>query len=123
MLRALSLGTLLSILFAPAIIPARSLTEANSALRATVEGDRLLLANDAIEATWSIHNGSLRWQSVKNQFTGATLQLDASAFELTPKEGAVAHSFDLKIVTGPVIEELAADPTSPRAAAQKKGRQ
>src|ERR1700730_11023502 len=49
-------------------------------------GDSLTLSNQAISATWSVRGGSLRWHSLTNHFTGATLSLDGSVFELVPKE-------------------------------------
>ncbi len=98
---------------------------AASAVRATAEGERLTLSNDDISAIWSIRGGSLRWQNLTNQFTGATLALDSNAFELTPKEGPVLPSSALRIVSGPVIEEIQIKTleNSPRAADRVPGRQ
>ena len=67
------------------------------------EGDSITLANDDISATWSVRGGSLRWQSLVNHFTEATLPLGGSVFELVPREGSVLRSADLKIVAAPVI--------------------
>ncbi len=44
-------------------------------------------------------------------------------FELVPREGPVLRSSDLKIVAGPVIEEIATSANSPRAADHLPGRQ
>ncbi|MGC1453283.1 MAG: enterotoxin [Candidatus Sulfotelmatobacter sp.] len=87
------------------------------------EGDSITLSNDAISATWSVRGGSLRCQSLVNRFTGATLPLEGSAFELVPREGPVLRSSDLKIVTTPVIEEAPVSSGSPKAADQLPGRQ
>jgi hypothetical protein len=66
----------------------------------------------------------LRWHSLANHFTGATLSLDGSVFELVPKEGAVLHSSDLKIVSAPILRNLPGSPyqaqgNSPRVDAPK----
>jgi len=80
------------------------------------------LSNHAISATWSVRGGSLRWQSLTNHFTGATLPLDGSVFELVPKEGPVLRSSDLKMLTAPVLREISASPDSPAASSQAAGR-
>jgi hypothetical protein len=72
--------------------------------------DQLTLSNQAISATWSVRGGALRWHSLTNHFTGATLSLDGSVFELVPKEGAVLRSFDLKIVSPPILRNLPGSP-------------
>ena len=33
------------------------------------DSDSLTLSNDAISATWTMHGGSLRWQTLTNHFT------------------------------------------------------
>ncbi len=77
------------------------------------EAGTVTLSNRAISATWSNRGGSLRWQSLTNHFTGATLPLDGSVFELVPKEGPVLRSSDLKMVAAPVLREISASPDSP----------
>jgi hypothetical protein len=81
------------------------------------------LSNHAISATWSVRGGSLRWQSLTNHFTGATLSLDGSVFELVPKEGPVLRSSDLKLVGTPVAREISDSraPSSSRAADRLAG--
>jgi hypothetical protein len=79
---------------------------------ASTEGlhDTISLSNDAISAAWSIRGGSLRWQSLTNHFTGATLSPDGSVFELLQKEGPVLRSADFKIVGTPVLRNLPGSP-------------
>src|ERR1700730_11372598 len=86
-------------------------------------GDRITLSNDAISATWSVRAGSLRWQSLTNHFTGASLSLDGSVFELVPKEGPVLRSSDFKMVGTPVLRVVPALPNSPRAGDRLPGRE
>ena len=75
---------------------------------AVTSSDIVTLSNQAISATWSIRGGSLRWQNLTNHFTGATLPLDGSVFELVPKEGPVLRSSDFKLSSPPVLRDLPA---------------
>jgi len=77
---------------------------------AASQSDTITLSNKAISATWSIQGGSLRWQSLTSHFTGTTLSLHGSVFELVPKEGPVLRSSDFKIVGTPVLREISALP-------------
>lgn len=72
---------------------------------------------------WSVRDGGLRWRSFKNGFTKATLTSDAPVFELLPKEGSILSSAGLKMLAPPVVEELASQPNSSKAAARIPGRQ
>ena len=103
----------------PSIAPA----QAHSASRAKAESDTLTLSGDAIAASWTVRNGSLRWRSLSNRFTGATLPFDNSAFELVPQEGPVLRSSDLKITSTPVVEDIPSLASSSRAADHLPGRQ
>src|SRR5215469_2982104 len=91
--------------------------------RGVRDGDRLTLSNNAISATWSVSGGVLRWQSLTNRFTGATLQTDGSPFELIPKEGPVLRSQDFKITGDPTIDAISTHPNSSRAAEHLPGQQ
>jgi hypothetical protein len=86
-------------------------------------GGTITLSSHAISATWSVQGGSLHWKSLTNQFTGATLSLGGSVFELVPKEGPVLRSSDLKMVGAPVLGEISASsdsgPTSSSRAADR----
>jgi hypothetical protein len=93
------------------------------AVRAAVDEDRLSLSNEAISAIWSIRGGSLRWQSLTNQFTDVTLHFEGAAFALSPKEGPALPSSGLRIVAGPLIEEPSMPANSPRAVNHLPGRQ
>ena len=83
--------------------------------------DILTLSNDAISATWSMHDGRLRWQGITNKFTGAKLPLDGSVFALVPKEGPVLHSTDFKVVGTPVRREIPPNPAASKGAEQLPG--
>ena len=82
--------------------------QASPAEPAATSSDSITLSNQAISATWSIRGGSLRWQTLTNHFTGVTLPLDDSVFELVPKEGPVLRSSDFKLAAAPVLREIPA---------------
>ena len=92
-------------------------------VRAERQGDVLSLSNDVISATWSVRDGTLRWQSLTNRLTGIKLPIDGSPFELIPKEGAVLRSQDFKLIADPSIEDVPATANSSRSADRLSGRQ
>ena len=93
------------------------------AVQAARAGDVLTVSNESISASWSVRGGELRWQSLANHFTGVTLPLDGSPFQLVPKEGPVLRSSDFKIVGEPAIENIPDAPASAKAADHVPGRQ
>jgi hypothetical protein len=97
------------------VLASRAPGQASPAKQAKPERGSIALSNTAISATWSIRDGSLRWRSLTNRFTGATLSLDGSVFELLPKEGPVLRSSDCKIVAEPVLRDVPPSPASSKA--------
>jgi len=95
----------------------------SSAVKAMRNGETLTLSNDAVAATWSARGGVLSLQSLTNRFTGSTLLLNSSVFELVPKEGPLLRSADFKITGQPVIEDVADTPDSSRAGDYLPGKQ
>ncbi len=85
--------------------------------------DTVTLSNLALSATWSIQDGALRWQSLRNFLTGETLSFSSSVFDLVPKEGPVLHSYDFKLTGTPVLEVIPAELTSSKAADHLAGQQ
>jgi hypothetical protein len=114
-------------LFFPCIFFLTFLAPALAALPGTVQaahqGDGIALGNDAIAATWSIRDGFLKSQSLTNHFTGTTLPLAGSVFELVPKEGPLLRSSDFKMAAQPVIEDAPTSRDSSTAADHLPGRQ
>ena len=94
-----------------------------SPVRAERQGDVLSLSNDVISAAWSVRDGTLRWQSLTNRFTGKILPINGSPFELVPKEGGVLRSQDLKLIAAPSLEDVPTTTNSSRAADHLSGRQ
>jgi len=54
------------------------------------QGDKLTLANESISATWSVRDGTVRWQSLINRLTSSTVMFQHRGFE-HPCAGA-SHS-------------------------------
>jgi len=97
------------------VIHSSGSSQNSASAQAVQEAGTVTLSNHAISATWSVRGGSLRWQSLTNHFTGATLPLDGAVFELVPKEGPVLRSSDLKMVAAPVLQEISPSTDSSQA--------
>jgi len=96
----------------PLILQSSGSSQTSTSAQVRQEAGTIALSNHAISATWSVRGGSLRWQSLTNHFTGATLPLGGSVFELVPKEGPVLRSSDFKMVAAPALREISASPDS-----------
>ena len=96
----------------PLILQSSGSSQTSTSVQVRQEAGTIALSNHAISATWSVRGGSLRWQSLTNHFTGATLPLGGSVFELVPKEGPVLRSSDFKMVAAPALREISASPDS-----------
>lgn len=92
-------------------------------VQASRQGDHLILSNEILTATLSVHDGVLQWQSLTNLHTRTSVAFDRSPFAFVPKEGQVLHAADFKIVGDPAIEEIPPTPNSSRAADHVPGRQ
>jgi len=86
------------------------------------QGDKLTLANDSISATWSVRDGTVRWENLTNHLTSSTVTFGGTLFKLLPKEGPVLSSSDFKLVGPPVMEEIAVQANSSKAADRLSGR-
>ena len=87
-----------------------------------IDGESLILSNDSITATWTIHQG-LRWRSLTNRFTQANLDGFGDVFELVPREGGVVRSSEMHIIDTPVTEPIPAVPKASKAAEGLPGQQ
>ncbi len=97
--------------------------QSSTAMPSAPASDSLILSNDAISATWSVHDGSLRWQSLTNRFTGARLSLGGSVFQLMSKEGPILLSANCKIVATPILRNVPPSPSSAKAADRLPGKE
>jgi len=94
-----------------------------STVQAFHQGDRLILSNEMISAAWTVRAGSLHWLRLTNNFTGTSLPIDGSVFELVPAEGMPLRSSDLKIVSGPLLQDISPTVNSTKAADHLPGKQ
>jgi hypothetical protein len=76
--------------------------------RSGSHGDELSLSNDAIAATWSVANGTLRALRLADLRDGSHLEIAPYVFSLMLGNGSALTSDHLRIVRGPVAEPLAA---------------
>lgn len=114
-----TLSSLITFLFVVLALP---YARAQANPRTLQKGDSLYIENNEISATVSVNAGVLRLQSVTNKSTGTSLVL-GEAFELIPKEGPVVRASDLKITSGPVIEDAPLSTASSKAADRIPGKQ
>src|SRR5215471_1054639 len=104
------------------VIVAHACSYAQLSKPAALDSDTITLSDVSIAATWSIKDGMLRWQSLRNFLTGESLTFTSSAFDLVPKEGPVLHSYDFKIVGTPALEVIPAALSSSKGADRLPGR-
>ena len=91
-------------------------TPAAEAVRASVEGDRLVLDNGAIRAEWSAGSAGPRLLRIEDRRNGRTLTSSRGAFALRLDGGELLDASDLR-ATGPAtVEELSELPAGPAAA-------
>ena len=83
----------------------------------------LTLGNDAISATWTVTDGSLRAVRVVDTLGGRTLDLPPDAFTLEFADGAGLGSAAFRVEGVPRMERLAGTPRAARFAERLGGRQ
>ncbi len=83
----------------------------------------LSLGNDALSASWTVTNGSLRAVRLVDKLGGRTLTLPPDAFALVFEDGTVLGSAALAVAGAPSVEPLTANPLAARLAERHGGRQ
>jgi len=92
--------------------------------RASMQGDEIILGNDAIECKWSVAEGRLRPVSVTDKHSATTLSLrESECFQLLLANGRMLKASDLTIAPGPQMEALRPDRNALRLAPRYGGRQ
>lgn len=91
--------------------------------RLTRQSDALTLANDSVEATWSVAGGTLRAVRFRDKLLGSSLTLPADVFVLTLREGASIGASSLRLRGAPRFERLAPNPRASRRSEQLAGQQ
>jgi hypothetical protein len=90
--------------------------------RAKIEGSVLSLSNQMLEAQWSVRGGKLEGLRVVVRGTGAEMVLPHDPFLLVLKDRTSLRASDMKMIEGPRIQALRADPSASRAAEHFAGR-
>src|SRR2546425_8429410 len=87
------------------------------------DGADLSLGNDALAATWTVTDGSLRAVSVVDKLGGRTLSLPPDAFALAFPDGSGLGSAAFRVQGAPRVERLTGTPSAARRAERLGGRQ
>ena len=90
-------------------------TSSGGEATATMQGDKLRLANSAIEAEWQFQASGLVTTSLTDHFTNRTIplrsgSLQSNVFAVTLQDGSVLKSSEMQVVVAPHLTKLAADP-------------
>jgi hypothetical protein len=86
------------------------------AAKAKVQGSVLSLSNQMLEAQWSVREGKLEGVKVVVRGTGAEMILPHDPFLLILKDQSLLRASNMKMIEGPRVQALLADPGAPRAA-------
>jgi len=109
--RTIELGAGLAVL--GGCVPRRGIRESASPFgaldaRLRADGSELELSNDAIAASWSVANGTLRALHVRDERAGRDLTVAPAVFALALADGSTLTSDRMRIVRGPLAEPLSA---------------
>ncbi|MBM4027011.1 MAG: enterotoxin [Planctomycetes bacterium] len=96
---------------------------APGAAKASISGNRIMLANNALECTWFMENGHLRLSVFTNKEKRVPSTPDSECFRLLLVDGQTLKASDLKNVSVPEIDNLQADPKARRLSARVAGKQ
>jgi hypothetical protein len=86
------------------------------AAKAEVQGPVLSLTNRMLDAQWSVREGKLTGSKFMVRGTGAKMALPSDPFLLILKDGTSLRASDMKMIEGPRVRPLRADPEASRAA-------
>lgn len=87
------------------------------------DGDEFAIANDALEATWSVAGGSLRAIRFRDKLGRRDLTLPADVFSVTLRDGTAIGASSLRVLGAPRVERLTANPSASRFAERLGGQQ
>jgi hypothetical protein len=88
----------------------------------TRSAEEISLGNETIGASWSTSGGVLRAREVMDRASGSRLDVSEAAFAIVLADGSRLDATQMRIVGSPVIETLAANARSARAAGRVAGR-
>jgi hypothetical protein len=95
-------------------VPAREAT-------AAIQGDKLRLSNNVIEAEWRFQENGLVATTLTDHFADRTISLASSAFVITLQDGTVLKSSEMQVIAPPRLRKLAPDPNASQLAARFGG--
>jgi len=86
--------------------------------------DKHILQNKLISCAWSVSEGQLKLQNIRNKLTKKTIQMqDTQCFSFITEGGQVIKASDMKVVSGPKLNKLRPNSKSCRLAEQYGGTQ
>ena len=97
--------------------PAASASQAS----ASIQRDKLRLANNAIEAEWQFNPNGFAATTLTDHFTHRTLSPQSNAFAITLQDGSALKSSEMQVTVPPRLVNLAPDPSSSQLAARFAG--
>jgi hypothetical protein len=96
---------------------------APGAAQAVVQDGHILLYNNALECKWFVADGRLRPIHVTNKQGSPVAPKESECFQLLLANGQIVKASDCKVVRGPDVDDLRADPKAQRLAARDGGKQ
>lgn len=88
---------------------------------AAIQGDKLRLSNNVIEAEWRFQENGLVATTLTDHFADRTISLASSAFVIALQDGTVLKSSEMQIIAPPRLRKLAPDPNASQLAARFAG--
>jgi hypothetical protein len=88
---------------------------------ASVQGDKLRLSNNAIEAEWRFQENGLVATTLTDRLSNRTISLASSAFVIALQDGTVLKSSEMQVSAPPRLQKLAPDPKASQLAARFGG--
>ena len=88
---------------------------------ASIQGDKLRLANNAIEAEWQFHPDGFVATTLTDHFTNRSIPLESNAFAITLQDGSVLKSSEMQVTVPPHLLKLVPDLNSSQLAAKFAG--
>jgi hypothetical protein len=83
---------------------------------AEIQGTVLSLANEMIQAQWSVAEGKLTARALAIRTTGAQAPLPRDPFSFTFKDGTTVHASDMVMIGSPQVEDLPSNSGASRTA-------
>ena len=91
--------------------------------RASNAGSDFTLANSAISGTWTVDGGKLRVRRIADLLNGGAVQVPGAPFVLDIQDSEDLAADQMRIVSGPTITALAANPNASRMSERLAGQQ